>query len=120
METFISDILTPSIHDYNQSMTELEQGNANFKNFESFLKIRPNLEMTDQINHDWKSSFRKVMETANFQATIIDLRLRQFEIYTKLDEIYKLASVLVEITTKNELLESEFEFLQNLRQTVDY
>ena len=85
--------------------------------FDTLSKLNSKSKLTHEINKQWKENFLFLLK--NQPQSLIDQRLRQLEIYLKIDGIKGITMAILDII-KNDSLEGDFEFLKKIVVSVSY
>lgn len=117
MTRFIDQLLKPAYNEYSDLIKHIKKGTLTFEKFEILIRIQASLNIGLKINPQWKDLIRTVMKLDQFDQGLVEQRIRQCDLYLKLNNIHKIVSVLIEIKDKN-ALEKDYQTLEDLHKSV--
>ena len=119
METLFNEIMVNSEKSFTSLIRDVCDGNLLLQSFEDLSKVTIKYKVGNVLNTNWMYNFSVLMEFNKFSDKQIKIRLRQFDIYLKINSIKEITLVLLEIKEKNNLT-GDYKFLENIAKTVNF
>ena len=117
LETFFKSSIINAQKSYEILTSKVSTGNLMLEEFEKLSRVNAKSQDCTDLNKNWKDNFTILMKYASSSPCQIDQRLKQFEIYLKIDNIKEIKMVLLEIKRKNKLI-GDFQLLDKIAASV--